>query len=108
MSYEILFTSYFLNNISISFLQFISEAETQASSQAKNMGLSGDGHGDWYDKQGKLVAKTVNGRLKFFGNRNLGKKIEPQTLAQPKQETPKPEKNKEKKAKRVSTKIQHN
>ena len=80
-----------------SFLQFISEAETQASSQAKNMGLSGNGHGDWYDKQGKLVAKTVNGRLKFFGNRNLGKKIEPQILAQPKQETPKPEKNKEKK-----------
>ena len=80
-----------------SFLQFISEAETQASSQAKNMGLSGDGHGDWYDKQGKLVAKTVSGRLKFFGNRALGKKIEPQTLAQPKQETPKPEKNKEKK-----------
>ena len=39
-----------------SFLQFISEAETQASTQAKNMGLSGDGHGDWYDKQGKLVA----------------------------------------------------
>ena len=35
------------------FLQFISEAETQASTQAKNMGLSGDGHGDWYDKQGK-------------------------------------------------------
>ena len=80
-----------------SFLQFISEAETQASSQAKNMGLSGNGHGDWYDKQGKLVAKTVSGRLKFFGNRALGKKIEPQTLAQPKQETPKPEKNKEKK-----------
>ena len=80
-----------------SFLQFISEAETQASSQAKNMGLSGDGHGDWYDKQGKLVAKTVSGRLKFFGNRNLGKKIEPQTLTQPKKETPKPEKNKNKK-----------
>ena len=80
-----------------SFLQFISEAETQASSQAKNMGLSGNGHGDWYDKQGKLVAKTVNGRLKFFGNRNLGKKIEPQTLTQPKKETPKPEKSKEKK-----------
>ena len=80
-----------------SFLQFISEAETQASSQAKNMGLSGDGHGDWYDKQGKLVAKTVSGRLKFFGNRALGKKIEPQTLAKPKTETPKPEKSKEKK-----------
>ena len=80
-----------------SFLQFISEAETQASSQAKNMGLSGDGHGDWYDKQGKLVAKTVSGRLKFFGNRALGKKIEPQVLAKPKTETPKPEKSKEKK-----------
>jgi len=80
-----------------SFLQFISEAETQASTQAKNMGLSGDGHGDWYDKQGKLVAKTVSGRLKFFGNRALGKKIEPQTLAKPKTETPKPEKSKEKK-----------
>ena len=80
-----------------SFLQFISEAETQASTQAKNMGLSGDGHGDWYDKQGKLVAKTVSGRVKFFGNRNLGKKIEPQTLAKPKTETPKPEKSKEKK-----------
>ena len=80
-----------------SFLQFISEAETQASTQAKNMGLSGDGHGDWYDKQGKLVAKTVSGRLKFFGNRDLGKKIEPQTLAKPKTETPKPEKSKEKK-----------
>ena len=80
-----------------SFLQFISEAETQASSQAKNMGLSGDGHGDWYDKQGKLVAKTVSGRLKFFGNRALGKKIEPQVLAKPKTETPKLEKSKEKK-----------
>ena len=80
-----------------SFLQFISEAETQASTQAKNMGLSGDGHGDWYDKQGKLVAKTVSGRLKFFGNRALGKKIEPQVLAKPKTETPKPEKSKEKK-----------
>ena len=80
-----------------SFLQFISEAETQASTQAKNMGLSGDGHGDWYDKQGKLVAKTVSGRLKFFGNRALGKKIEPQALAKPKTETPKPEKSKEKK-----------
>ena len=32
-----------------SFLQFISEAETQASSQAKNMGLSGNGHGELVD-----------------------------------------------------------
>ena len=76
------------------FLQFISEAETQASTQAKNMGLSGDGHGDWYDKQGKLVAKTVGGRLKFFGNRNAGKKIEPADLRPEKKPPEKPQKNK--------------
>ena len=31
------------------------------------MGLVGDGHGDWYDQQGNLKAKTVNGELKMFG-----------------------------------------
>ena len=62
------------------FLQFLSEAETQASIQAKNMGLMGDGHGDWYDKKGKLVAKTVSGRLQYFGDRNAGKKVEPADL----------------------------
>ena len=76
------------------FLQFISEAETQASTQAKNMGLSGDGHGDWYDKQGKLVAKTVGGRLKFFGRRNAGQKLEPADLRPKKKEAEKPQKNK--------------
>ena len=33
----------------------------------KRLGLEGDGHGDWYDKDGTLVAKTVSGKLKFFG-----------------------------------------
>ena len=69
------------------FLQFLSEAETQASSQAKNMGLIGDGHGDWYDKKGKLVAKTVSGRLQYFGDRNAGKKVEPADL-RPEKKTP--------------------
>ena len=73
------------------FLQFISEAETQASTQAKNMGLSGDGHGDWYDKQGKLAAKTIGGRLKFFGNRNAGQKIKPVDLRPQKKETQEPQ-----------------
>jgi len=50
-----------------SFSQFIIEVATQASEQAKKMGLKGDGHGDYYDRDGNLVAKTVNGRLKFFG-----------------------------------------
>ena len=52
-----------------SFKKFISEIVTQASTQATKMGLSGDGHGDWYDKEGNLVAKTVNAKLKFFGKR---------------------------------------
>jgi len=53
-----------------SFRQFISEAlETVASSQAKQMGLRGNGHGDWYDNQGNLVAKTVGGKLKVFKGR---------------------------------------
>lgn len=50
------------------FAQFIKEAiETLASTEAKNRGLRGDGHGDWYDNQGKLIAKTVSGKLKYFG-----------------------------------------
>ena len=52
-----------------SFKKFISEVVTQASTQATKMGLKGDGHGDWYDKEGNLVAKTVNAKLKFFGKR---------------------------------------
>jgi hypothetical protein len=52
------------------FRQFISEArETQASQMAKQKGLRGNGHGDWYDATGKLVAKTVSGELKFFGGK---------------------------------------
>jgi hypothetical protein len=51
-----------------SFARFIKEAvETLASTEAKNRGLKGDGHGDWYDSQGNLVAKTVGGKLKYFG-----------------------------------------
>ena len=50
------------------FARFFNEAvETQASTEAKNRGLVGNGHGDWYDKQGNFVAKTVKGKLKFFG-----------------------------------------
>ena len=52
------------------FLQFISEAETQASTQAKNMGLSGDGHGDWYDKQGKLVDRLEFSVANFTTDKN--------------------------------------
>ena len=62
------------------FKQFVTEAvETSASAQAKRMGLTGDGHGDWYDKQGKLVAKTVGGKLKIFGGGGAPKKEEEDT-----------------------------
>ena len=50
-----------------SFFQFLSEAETEAASQAKKLGLKGDGHGGWVNRAGEFVAKTVDGKLKFFG-----------------------------------------
>ena len=52
------------------FSQFLSEAgETTVSSQARKMGLKGDGHGGWYDQQGNFKAKTVDGKLKVFSGR---------------------------------------
>lgn len=61
-----------------SFLQFISE--TTASQQAQRLGLVGDGHGGWYDKQGEFVAKTQLGKLKFFNKRQrVGAKDPKQT-----------------------------
>jgi cytidyltransferase-like protein len=61
------------------FTQFFTEArETSASQEAKKLGLSGDGHGGWYDKNGEFVAKTVKGVLKFYGSDNIpGKKDSP-------------------------------
>ena len=53
------------------FTQFLTEArETSASTEAKKLGLTGDGHGGWYDENGEFVAKTVDGKLKFFGSDN--------------------------------------
>lgn len=51
--------------------KFLNEArETSASTEAKKLGLTGDGHGGWYDKDGEFIAKTVSGKLKFFGRDN--------------------------------------
>ena len=49
-----------------SFSQFL---ESTAVQQATRMGLTGDGHGGWYDKKGEFVAKTEKGQLKFFNKR---------------------------------------
>ena len=71
------------------FKQFVTEAvETSASAQAKKMGLKGDGHGDYYDNQGNLKAKTVDGKLKIFTGRQP-KKEEPTTQKAPKQQAAK-------------------
>jgi hypothetical protein len=63
------------------FSQFILEAkETKASSTAKRLGLTGDGHGDWYNAQGEFVAKTIKGELKFFTKgQRIGKRDIPPT-----------------------------
>ena len=58
-----------------SFSQFLIEIATDASKQAHEMGLKGDGHGGWVDDKGNYVAKTVKGKLYFFGKR--GGKQEP-------------------------------
>lgn len=63
-----------------SFFQFFQEASSTAVQQAQRMGLRGDGHGGWYDKDGEFVAKTVGGKLKFYNKRqSIGKKDPKQT-----------------------------
>jgi len=65
-----------------SFFKFLSEAST-AVQQAQRMGLKGDGHGGWYDKNGEFVAKTEKGQLKFYNKRqSVGKQDPPQTEAE--------------------------
>ena len=50
------------------FLQFINEST--ATQQAARLGLVGDGHGGWTDRNtGEFVAKTEKGKLKFFNKR---------------------------------------
>ena len=78
-----------------SFFQFLSEAPSQASLQAKKLNLKSDGHGGWLDSRGNFVATTEDGKLKFVDK----KKAKPQddgpakpkaAQAQPKAEPKKP------------------
>ena len=68
-----------------SFLRFLSEArESQASQQAKKLGLTGDGHGGWINRSGKTVARTEGGKLVFLDRRQAGQAAqEPSAQKQP-------------------------
>jgi len=58
-----------------SFFQFLKEAESAAALQAKKLNLKSDGHGGWYDSRGEFVAKTEDGKLKFYSkNQKVGEK----------------------------------
>ena len=61
-----------------SFLNFLTEAtESQAAMQAKKLGYKGDGHGNWLDRTGKVVARTEKGKLKFVEKRTSKGQEEP-------------------------------
>lgn len=54
------------------FSLFLSEAQdSKAAMQARRLGLTGDGHGGWYDKNGEFTAKTEGGKLKFYNQNQV-------------------------------------
>jgi hypothetical protein len=66
-----------------SFLNFLTEAkESQAAMQAKKLGYTGDGHGGWLDRSGKVVARTEKGKLKFTEKRTSKGQEEPEADTQ--------------------------
>jgi hypothetical protein len=68
-----------------SFSRFLTEAtQSQAALQAKKLGYTGDGHGGWLDRSGKLVARTDKGKLKYIDGRQAKGAQEP-AAAQPQQ-----------------------
>ena len=64
-----------------SFFQFLSEAQSQASMQARKLNLKSDGHGGWLDTRGNFVATTEKGKLVFVDKK--GQKKEEQTGKKP-------------------------
>ena len=72
-----------------SLLQFMSEAESQASMQAKKLNLASDGHGSWMDTRGNVVATTEKGKLVFLKGRK--KKAGEEERGQVKGRAPEPQ-----------------
>ena len=70
-----------------SFFKFLGEAESQAATQARKLGLKGDGHGGWLNRAGEFVAKTEDGKLKFF-NKNQKPGKDPDQTPNTKKTTP--------------------
>jgi hypothetical protein len=70
------------------FSEFIVEARTtQAALKARKLGLVGDGHGYWVDRQKKRVAKTFKGQLQFLdGKKPKGKGDDDQEKQEPSRE----------------------
>ena len=60
-----------------SFFQFLSEAQSQASMQARKLNLKSDGHGGWLDTRGNFVATTEKGKLVFVDKKGKKKEEEP-------------------------------
>ena len=78
-----------------SLFQFLNEAQSQASMQAKKLNLKSDGHGGWLDSKGKFVATTEDGKLKFLDKKKAKAQDEPSakpraTQAEPEAKTKKP------------------
>ena len=78
-----------------SFFQFLNEAQSQASMQARKLNLKSDGHGGWLDSRGNFVATTEDGKLKFVDKKQAKQQDEPTAQpkaaqAQPKAEPKKP------------------
>ena len=54
-----------------SFLNFFSEArQTKASERARQLGLTGDGQGNWVDKAGNKVGKTEGGQFVYYDKKD--------------------------------------
>ena len=52
---------------------FITEAkQSEAAQQAKEMGLTSAGYGNWRDQKGNVVAKTVKGQLQMIDPKEAG------------------------------------
>jgi len=85
-----------------SFFQFLNEAQSQASMQAKKLNLKSDGHGGWLDSRGKFVATTEDGKLKFVDKNKA--KGEEEAKAQPKAQAKPEEKEKKETAPETTSK----